>query len=140
MKRRYKIVLGVLALLGVAQVIPVERTNPPVRSDVDATQEIATLLRRACYDCHSHETHWPWYGYVAPISWFLARHVEKGRGDLNFSEWPVLDFEAQNHDLHEIEEQVAKGKMPLRSYKILHPEARLDAAERARLLEWARGI
>jgi len=138
MKRRHQIGLGVLALFAVAQAIPVERTNPAARSDVQAPPEVSALLRRACYDCHSNETRWPWYSQVAPVSWFLAHHVEEGRKELNFSEWPVLDFEAQGHDLQDIEEQVSEGKMPLRTYKLLHPEARLDEAERSRLLQWAR--
>jgi hypothetical protein len=138
MRRRQKIGWGVLALVVVAQVIPVERTNPPVRSEVDAPPDVVALLRRACYDCHSYETQWPWYSHVAPISWILAHHVEEGRRELNFSEWPILDFEAQGHDLKDIEEQIAEGKMPLRSYRLMHPEARLDEAERGRLLEWAR--
>lgn len=121
-----------------AQLIPVERTNPPVRSDLQAPAEVSALLRRACYDCHSHETHWPWYAYVAPVSWILAHHVEEGREELNFSEWPVIDLETLEHNLKDIEEQITEGKMPLRSYKLLHPEARLDDEERTRLLQWAR--
>jgi hypothetical protein len=138
MKRRHLIGLGVLGLLAVAQAIPVERSNPPVRSDLQAPADVSALLRRACYDCHSHETQWPWYASVAPASWFLAHHVEEGREEMNFSEWPVLDFEAQQHNLEDIEEQIAEGKMPLRSYTLLHPEARLDEQEKARLLQWAR--
>lgn len=128
----------VVAALGVMQMMPVDRTNPSVESDVGAPPEVSAILRQACYDCHSHETRWPWYGKVAPSSWILARHVEKGRGDLNFSQWPVMDQEALEHAFHDIEEQLEKGKMPLRSYKWLHPEARLTEEQRALLLQWAR--
>src|SRR5690348_6573673 len=74
---------GVLA----AQLVRPQRTNPPVVSDVAAPPEIEAVLRRACFDCHSNETAWPWYTAVAPISWVLHRDVLEGRRRLNFSEW-----------------------------------------------------
>jgi hypothetical protein len=130
--------LAVVVVLALIQLIPSDRTNPPVQFDVDAPDEVKEILRRACYDCHSHETRWPWYSRVAPISWWIVDHVEHGRGDLNFSEWPVLDFYAQELSFKDIEEQITKGEMPLRSYTILHPEARLTDDERETILRWAR--
>ena len=137
-KRSRWLLAVVVAALGLMQMVPVEKTNPSVESDVGAPPEVTSILRSACYDCHSHETRWPWYAKVAPASWLLARHVEKARGDLNFSQWPRMDLEALEHSFHDIEEQLEKGKMPLRSYKWLHPEARLTEAQRAVLLQWAR--
>jgi len=125
--------------LGLIQLVPVERTNPPVEADLEAPADVKAILRRACYDCHSHETRWPWYSYVAPTSWYVTNHVEEARGDLDFSAWPRFDFEAQAEALKEIREQVSKGKMPLRSYTWLHRDARLDPAERERIVSWARG-
>jgi len=140
--RVWKIVRGagfaVAIVLALIQLIPADRTNPPVRIDVDAPDEVKEILRRACYDCHSHETRWPWYSRVAPVSWWIADHVEHGRGDLNFSEWPALDFYAQELAFKDIEEQITKGEMPLRNYTILHPEARLTDDERETILRWAR--
>ena len=140
--RVWKIVRGaglaVAIVLVLIQLIPADRTNPPVRIDVDAPDEVKEILRRACYDCHSHETRWPWYSRVAPVSWWIADHVEHGRGDLNFSEWPALDFYAQELAFKDIEEQITKGEMPLRNYTILHPEARLTDDERETILRWAR--
>lgn len=130
--------LAVAMALVLIQFIPAERTNPPVRIDVDAPDEVKEILRRACYDCHSHETRWPWYSRVAPVSWWIADHVEHGRGDLNFSEWPALDFYTQELAFKDIEEQITKGEMPLRNYTILHPEARLTDDERETILGWAR--
>src|SRR5262245_31144538 len=106
------LVLGLFLAVGIAQAMPVTRTNPPVEWDVDAPAEVAAILRNACYDCHSHETRWPWYSRVAPVSWYVTRHVEKGRGDLNFSSWPRLDLEAQEHAFHDIVEQISYRKMP----------------------------
>ena len=115
-----------------------DRTNPPVESAIDAPAEIAAILQRSCYDCHSHQTEWPWYSYVAPVSWWVGEHVEHARGDLNFSRWPVLDFEELEHMFHEIDEQIAKGEMPLKSYLILHPGARLSDEEKDALRRWAQ--
>ncbi len=131
-------VLGLAAVVAIAQLFPAERTNPPVRSDVEAPGEIKAILRRACYDCHSHETRWPWYTRVAPFSWWIVSHVDEARGDLNFSDWPVYDFDLQEMALRDIQEQVGSGKMPLRSYKIIHPDARLNRAERDALVRWTR--
>ena len=106
-------------------------------SEIQAPDSVLAILQRACYDCHANHTSWPWYSYVAPASWFLVRHVNRGRGDLNFSEWPTFDFEAEELTRSDIHEQIEKGKMPLRSYLILHPGARLSEADRRVLLQWA---
>ncbi len=138
-KRWLRGALGILATIFVAlQLVPVERTNPPVVSDLQAPAEIAEILRRSCYDCHSYETRWPWYTYVAPVSWWITEHVNHGRSEMNFSEWPVLDFEEIEYEVREIEEQIEGDKMPLPSYLILHRSARLSAEEKQALLEWAR--
>jgi hypothetical protein len=130
--------LAMAAILAGIQLIPVNRTNPPVQSEVDAPDDVAAILRRACYDCHSNKTEWPWYSYVAPMSWLVVDHVNHGRGDLNFSEWPILDFEAKEHAFKDIQEQISEGEMPLKSYTLIHRDARLSDHERDRLLLWAR--
>lgn len=134
---RWILVVLVLAVVGI-QFVPVERTNPPVVSEVSAPGEVAAVLERACYDCHSNETKWPWYSYVAPASWFVTNHVEHARGDLNFSEWPTLDLELQEHAYHDIDEQVSEGKMPLESYTWMHRDAQLSEDERQLIVRWAR--
>jgi hypothetical protein len=127
----------VLILIGI-QFIPVKRTNPPVRSELTAPSDVHSILRRACYDCHSNETQWPLYSYVAPASWFVVGDVNHGRSDLNFSEWPAFDFEAQEHAFKDIEEQISKGEMPLQSYTLIHRDAKLSQGDRDTLLRWAR--
>jgi len=126
-----------LILIGI-QFVPVHRVNTPAQLELKAPAAIEPILRRACYDCHSNETQWPWYSYVAPMSWFVIGHVNEARGDLNFSEWPVFDFELQEHAFEDIEEQVSKGKMPLRSYTLIHRDAKLSDEDRDALLRWAR--
>ncbi len=129
----------VSALFLLAQFRQPDRTNPPLRSDVDAPPEVAEILRRACYDCHSHETDWRWYSYIAPVSWWVADHVEHGRSDLNFSDWPMFDFEAIEQSMSDIDEQLEQDEMPLKSYLIMHPEARLTEDEKTIIRRWTQG-
>lgn len=131
------IVLGGLILFVGIQFVPVDTVNPPVEFDIDAEAEVMLVLRQACYDCHSNETTWPWYGKVAPVSWWLADHVEHARGDLNFSSWAALDPAQQAHLREEIAEEVGSGEMPLASYRLLHPQARLNDTQRSLLVDWA---
>ncbi|MCK9996617.1 MAG: heme-binding domain-containing protein [Candidatus Krumholzibacteria bacterium] len=139
MSRKLIISAAVLAaLILLIQLVPVEQTNPPVEADLVAPAPVKDILRRACYDCHSHETRWPWYGRVAPFSWWLAEHVTDGRADLNFSRWPIFDFEARELMLRDIEKQLMDGTMPLGSYVLGHREARLSDRDREVLLEWVR--
>lgn len=124
-------VLGFSGLLVVAQLVPYGRdhSNPPARAepawDRPETRELAV---RACFDCHSNETQWPWYSHVAPASWLLQRHVDDGRRELNFSEWPHGSGEAD-----EAAEVVLDGEMPPRSYTLVHPEAKLSQDQRRSL-------
>jgi hypothetical protein len=124
-------------VFGAIQFVPVERTNPPVARDVPAPPEVKAVLRRACYDCHSNETHWPWYSRIAPISWMVARDVREGRAELNFSTWNLYSAKERVGKLHESWETVAEGEMPLRFYIAPHRRARLSAHDRALLQQWA---
>ena len=133
---RVVLLLAVLTLV-VIQFRTVDRTNPPVVSEVNAPPEVMEILRRSCYDCHSNETRWPWYSHVAPLSWRVAGHVEDGRKDLNFSDWPALDLQEEVHLLEEIGEEVSEGEMPLQDYLWLHREARLSESDVRTLLAWA---
>ncbi len=139
-KRTLKLGTVAVALLLLAiQLVPVERSNPPVKSALAAPAAVGEILVVSCYDCHSHETRWPWYSRLAPMSWWIASHVKAGRGHLNFSEWPTFDFDSQDLIFQEIEEQLEAGEMPLKSYLRGHPEARLSDEQREILLRWARG-
>jgi len=120
------------------QFIPVKRTNPPVQFEVDAPGPVKKILERACYDCHSNHTRWPWYSRVAPVSWLVANDVRRGRKEVNFTDWPTFDFEAQDHLMAEIAKQVDRGKMPLPMYIVLHSDAMLTPAERQVVVSWAR--
>ena len=97
-----------------------------------AGTHVRELAVRACFDCHSNQTRWPWYSHVAPMSWLVQDHVDEGRRELNFSDWNRGSSEAD-----EAAETVRDREMPPQSYLLLHPEARLTDAEREQL---ARGL
>jgi len=137
MSRRLRAALGALAgLLVVVQGFRIDRTNPPVEQDVAAPASVEALLRRACYNCHSHETVWPWYSHVAPVSWLLAHDVSEGRRELNFSTWAAYPAAKKVRKLRKSADEVAKRKMPPWYYALVHPEARLADGEREMLRAW----
>lgn len=133
-----RVLLGVVVLLVGIQLIRPEKTNPPVSRDVDAPAEVKLLLQRACYDCHSNETKWPWYSNVAPVSWLVAHDVDEGRRELNFSEWDKYDDKRRAHKLEETEEMIERGEMPIGIYVVMHAEAKLTDAEKKSLISWAQ--
>lgn len=128
---------GPLAALLLAQLVPVERTNPPVARDAEAPAEVQAILRRACYDCHSHETVWGPHTLVAPISWLAAHDVSEGREELNFSRWGE---EAPGRVGRKLRRVLDDGEMPPWIYVVAHPAARLSASDRAALRAWGDGL
>ncbi len=135
-KLRLALVL-VVAALALAQAVPVDRTNPPVESTVSAPPEVAAALRKACFDCHSHETVWGWHTRIAPASWLVAHDVSEGREELNFSRWSALDAGRLQKLAKKIPEEVRDGDMPPFLYGLAHPEAKLTDAERKAIVDWA---
>jgi len=125
------ILISVAGLLLLIQLVPYGRnhTNPPIVKEPDWDQpRTRELAVRACFDCHSNETHWPWYSHVAPVSWLLQWDIDEGRGVVDFSEWQRVYEEAG-----ESAETVAEGEMPPWYYVPLHPLAKLSAAEQDEL-------
>ncbi|MEZ4616047.1 MAG: heme-binding domain-containing protein [Caldilineaceae bacterium] len=128
------IIVLVAAIIGI-QLLPagLQRDNPPVVQeppwDSPVTRELAV---RACFDCHSNETTWPWYSYIAPISWMILNDVHKGREVLNYSTWTAEQW--TRAEAEEAVELVSKQTMPLPYFIILHPEADLTDAERGQLI------
>jgi len=141
-----KILIGLIAFLILIQFIRVDKTNPPVEIQNDfitltnAPEEIVSLLKTACYDCHSNETTYPWYFNVAPISWWAKDHVNDGRKHLNYSIWGTYKKERQDHKLEEMYSEVEEGEMPLSSYTIMHGGAKLTAEQKTALTEWLKTV
>lgn len=131
-------IAAALAVAVAIQFVPVSRVNPPARYELSAPADVKRVLERSCYDCHSVRTRWPWYSRVAPVSWLVARDVQRGRRELDFTDWPVADPGEEADLLEHVARQVERGRMPMPIYITLHGDARLSRAERARLIEWAR--
>jgi hypothetical protein len=132
------IILGVGFLL--AQTIRIEKSNPPVRFDIAADPSTKPLLRRACYNCHSNETVWPWYANVAPVSWLVGSDVKEGREYLNFSEWGAYSSERQHKNLMKVVEEIEEGAMPPWYYSMMHSDSRLTEAERNKIKNWTATV
>ncbi len=138
MNRKIAYLLGALVVVLLAiQLVPVDRTNPAVVADFDGPAEVRAVLATSCYDCHSHETRWPWYSRVAPVSWLVAHDVEEARDRLNFSQWGAYDAKRQAKLAEEMWEEVEEGAMPLKLYLLAHPDARLSEAAKATLRDWS---
>ena len=132
------LVTSVFSIAAGLQLVPASRTNPPEREAPVAPADVQAILQRACYDCHSNETRWPWYSRIAPASFLISHDVSDGRRELNLSTWSQYDARRKARKLREIAEQVEKGKMPQWYYVLLHPQARLSAADRQLLIDWSR--
>lgn len=138
-----KVLWVVLAALAVIQFVRPERNEGSVYTAthmskaVDMPQDAQNILDKACNDCHSNSTRYPWYYNTQPLAWWLAHHVEEGKEELNFSEFGSYKLKRQLHKLEEIAEMVKEGEMPMKSYTLMHGEAMLSAEEKQTLINWA---
>ena len=140
-----KIAYAVIGLLVVIQFIRPEKNLSDDRTlDISQkyvmTAELNTLLQKACNDCHSNKTTYPWYSQIQPVGWWLNHHVTEGKDELNFSTFTRLPIAVQNHKLEEVIENVKEHEMPLSSYTWLglHREANLSDDERNLIMDWAK--
>ena len=144
MKKKLKWIFGALvAVFALLQFTNPARTNPPLPpgGDISTTNppppQIAALLHAACYDCHSNETKWPWYGHIAPVSWLVVGDVNDGRERLNFSDWPHALPERAAKRLERVSEELGYKEMPPAKYTLIHADARLTEDQRKQLIQWA---
>jgi len=137
--------LAVILLLASIQFFAIDRHNPVVEpsqtiySTESPPAEVRSILQRSCNDCHSNETRWPWYSYIAPVSWVVANDVHQARRRMNFTEWGTYPSKKRADRLEEFCEQLMNGEMPDRKYTFIHRNARLTQEERASLCAWANG-
>ena len=137
-----KIALAILVLAGIAQLIQPDRTVEAAPAEQDflvmtnAPEDLAGMIRMACYDCHSNETVYPWYANISPVSWWLQNHIVEGREEMNFSVWGSYSAKRKDHKLEECSEALREGWMPLESYTFIHRSADLSSEDRERLALW----
>ncbi|MEN4762581.1 MULTISPECIES: heme-binding domain-containing protein [unclassified Chryseobacterium] len=142
MKTAKKIVFWTLVAFALIQFVPIDRTNQPIDHKVNFVEikntppKIAGLLKSACYDCHSNETVYPKYAYIAPISWSVKSHVNDGRARLNFSIWGTYNKELKENMLDNAMEALHHKTMPMPGYIVYHKEANLTEAERTLLSKY----
>jgi hypothetical protein len=133
--------LGII-LIGIQFVpneLPPVKTNNPddiIKSGL-VSQDVAAILRKSCYDCHSNETVYPWYSHIAPSSWLVAKDIKEGREELNFSTWQQNDIKKKLGLLDDISIEVGEGSMPMDIYLLMHPSAKIDDAQRELIIAWA---
>ena len=139
---KLKIIGIVLFCLVIIQFIPtkIENNEASIETDyIKATNMpygISLILKESCYDCHSNKVELPWYSNIAPISWLIKHDVEDGREHLNFSDWKLYEKNVALHKIQECYELVQNNSMPMYSYTLLHPTAKLTKDEKNKLLIW----
>ena len=137
-----KIIIAVILIIVIIQLIPSDRSNPAVNTNKEfmtlmkPPSNIQKILRDSCYDCHSHETIYPWYSNIAPISWLINEHVRNGRRHLNFSLWEDYKETKKDVKIEECIEMIKSGEMPMKGYVIFHNNADLTLTEKKELINW----
>ncbi|MBK7310065.1 MAG: heme-binding domain-containing protein [Sphingobacteriaceae bacterium] len=143
MKKKFtlkNIGLALLVVFIVMQAFRIEKSNPntdPANDFIIINQpsvEVVTILKGACYDCHSNNVTYPWYTNIAPFSWWIKDHVNDGRDELNFSEWKTYSLRRMDKKMKEAVEMVDEDEMPMYSYTIMHKNATLTKEQKALLL------
>lgn len=134
----------VVAVVLAIQFIPVERnvSTVPAGQSFEKTEKVpanvAAILKVSCYDCHSNNTRYPWYSELQPGAWFMAQHIKKGRDELNFDEFNNYSKRRKKAKIKSIISQIEKDEMPLKSYRMMHGNARLSADKKKELLDFFR--
>ena len=142
--RKVGIVL-ILVLIVIQFIRPARNTSSGISAnDISAfatvPANVQQVLSRACYDCHSNNTRYPWYSNIQPVAWYLAHHVTEGKRELNFNEFGSYSHKKQVHKLQEMVNEIKEGEMPLSSYTLIHSDARLSEADKTLLINWADSV
>lgn len=144
MKLIKKILLVLLVTLVLMQFIRPDKNNAEPRDltafieDTKPTQAVTAVLEKHCYDCHSNKTTYPWYAEVAPVSLWINHHVEEGKEHFDVSNWSAYKVKRRDHKLDELIEEVEEGKMPLKSYSLLH--GTMTEEEKETLIHWVKQV
>ncbi len=140
-----KKILALVVILILIQLIRPDKNDSKnyvndISTVMDVPDEIKTILKTSCDDCHSNFTVYPWYSEIAPISWYLALHVNEGKEHLNFSEWTVYNNKQKKHIIHDLEEVIEDREMPLKSYMLIHKDAEMTDSQFETLMNWVKTI
>ncbi len=144
MKSKKKLIISILVIAFILiQFYPSKKPTVIIDNPNDliamnsVPENISSILKNSCYDCHSNESSFPWYSSVAPTKWLVYGHINEGREVLNFSNWNSLDTDDKAGLLDDISFMVLEGEMPIKGYTILHSEANLSEDDRELIVTWA---
>jgi len=140
-----KVLIAVVVILVLIQFIrPEKNSSIENKNDISTVlqvpEDVKEIIKTSCADCHTNNTKYPWYSEIAPVSWYLAQHVNEGKEHLNFSEWAAYNKNQRNHVLKDIIEELTEHEMPLESYLILHKDAKLSDSQYSILVDWAKTL
>jgi len=141
-----KIVIGLVVVIVIIQFFRIDKSSPVSNPKDDlfvveqVPDDVQTILKTSCFDCHSNTATYPWYSNVAPVSWWVKQHINEGRDELNFNEWGSYSEKRKLHKLEEIEETVEEHEMPLKSYLWVHSEAKLSEQQQKKLIIWSKRL
>ena len=140
-----RVLLGILVGLILIQFISPERNDSGDRSNdyttaMQVPKEVKEIIKTSCADCHSNKTEYPWYSNIAPVSWYIANHVNEGKEHLNFSEWTAYNKDQKDHIIKDLEEELEEQNMPLKSYLLIHKDAKLTQDQYNILLVWVKSL
>lgn len=136
MTEKASVVGALVVLFGIIQFLPIDKTNPPTEQEIEAPKEVVQVFKRACYNCHSYKTSWPWYSSVAPLSWLVAHDVRDGREKINFTAWQAVGPKKEAELVEQIWLTVETGIMPPWFYRFVHPESKITEREKASIGRW----
>ena len=143
MNKKRLIWLVIILLIVIIQIIPNHKPVVILSNDNDLIynnklpESVESILRTSCYDCHSNESKYPWYSYIAPVSWLVIRDIKIGREELNFSEWESQSKMDKAKNIDKIIDEVSDEQMPMSIYTLIHADAKLKAEDRQQLVDWA---
>jgi predicted Fe-S protein YdhL (DUF1289 family) len=141
-----KIIIGLVIIFVIMQFFRIDKTNPPIVEANDflvvnsTPPEVAKIIKASCYDCHSNQSVYPWYTNIAPVSWFIKHHIDEGREHFNFSDWNLYSSKDKVHILEECAEEVEEGEMPLKTYTLMHGDAKLSKEQKELLENYFKSI
>jgi hypothetical protein len=111
-----------------------------IATRITVPDNIKSIFVKACNDCHSNNTRYPWYSNIQPVDWWMNNHVKEGKRELNFDEYTNRPLRYQYHKMEEIADEVKEGEMPLDSYTWMHHDARLTESEKKEVIDWANNV
>ncbi len=146
MKIVKKIVLFLLVIFVIAQFFGPEKNEGSLTSieafvaETNPPENVQKILKESCYDCHTNSTRYPWYFNITPVNYWIADHIEHGKGELNFSKWTDYSLKRKEHKMEEVWEEVKKKEMPVESYTWTHGDAKLSDEQITALVNWAKQV